>query len=144
MLNHPTRLLKGVAVLALWAAASIAPAQAKRIPSSERGTVTEVREQKVKGDGSGLGMIAGGVVGGLVGNQVGSGSAKTIATVGGAVAGGYVGNEIEKSQKKRIVYRTKIRLDNGQLHEYRLSERYRVGQRVRLNGDDVEAFGHRR
>ncbi|RZL07642.1 MAG: glycine zipper 2TM domain-containing protein [Rubrivivax sp.] len=144
MLNPHTRLIKGLAVLALWAGAHIAPANATRVPSSERGTVTEVREQKVKGDGSGLGMIAGGLVGGLVGNQVGSGSAKTIATVGGAVAGGYVGNEIEKSQKKRVVYRTKVRLDNGQLREYRLGERYRVGQRVRLNGDGVEEFGRRR
>lgn len=144
MLKHSTRILKGLAVLALVAAAHLAPAHAKRIPSSERGTVTEVREQKVKGDGSGLGMVAGGVVGGLLGNQVGSGSSKTLATVGGAVAGGYVGNEIEKSQKKRVVYRTKVRLDNGQQREYRLDERYRVGQRVRLNGDGLEDLGRRR
>lgn len=147
MLNPHTRLTKGLAVLATWAmlaGACVAPAYAKRLPSSERGTVTEVREQKVKGDGSGLGMIAGSVVGGLLGNQVGSGSGKTVATVGGAVAGGYVGHEIEKSQKKRIVYRTKVRLDNGQWREYRLGERYRVGQRVRLNGDGVEQLDRRR
>jgi outer membrane lipoprotein SlyB len=147
MLNHPTRIIKRLAGLAFWAllaGAHIAPAYATRVPSSERGTVTEVREQKVKGDGSGLGMIAGGVVGGLLGNQVGTGSGKTIATVGGAVAGGYVGHEIEKSQKKRVVYRTKVRLDNGQWREYRLGERYRVGQRVRLSGDGVEELGRRR
>lgn len=143
MLNK-NMLIKGVALLALCASAHLTPAFAARPSSAERGTVTEVREQRVKGDGSGLGMIAGGLVGGLVGNQVGSGTGKTIATVGGAVAGGYVGNEIEKSNKKRTVYNTKIRLDNGQVREFRLASRFPVGKRVRLEGDQVQALHQRR
>lgn len=135
LLNRST-LAKGAAILSLWACAS-APMAADRLSSSERGTVTEVRSQSVKGEGSGLGMIAGGVVGGLVGNQVGKGTGNTIATVGGAVAGGYAGHEIEKNSKKKTVYKTKVRLDNGQTREYKLSRHYAVGDRVRTDGGKV-------
>lgn len=65
------------------------------------GVVEAINVIEVKGEGSYLGMIAGGLAGALLGSQVGggSGSGKKVATVAGAAGGAYAGNEIEKRMK---------------------------------------------
>ncbi|MCH8178783.1 MAG: glycine zipper 2TM domain-containing protein [Proteobacteria bacterium] len=124
-------------------AATKATPQATSQPASastaapRKGTVTDVREVQVKGQGSGVGVVAGAVVGGLLGNQIGRGSGNTIATVGGAVAGGYAGNEVEKNVKKTTLFKTTVKLDDGSVHEYSLGQRYAVGARVQVNGKKV-------
>ena len=82
---------------------------------SNCGVVESVRAIESKGDGSGIGAVAGGVTGALLGNQVGGGNGRTIATVAGAAGGAYAGNEIEKSTKKRISYRIRVRMADDSL-----------------------------
>ena len=60
------------------------------------GVIEGVREVEVKGKGTGLGAVAGGVAGALVGHELGGGNAKTLMGVVGAVGGAVAGNEVEK------------------------------------------------
>ena len=132
-----TSSLAATTVLAAGSAANTPTPTSKAAAASAHGTVTEVREVQVKGQGSGVGVVAGAVVGGLLGNQVGKGSGNTLATVGGAVAGGYAGNEVEKHAKRHSVFRTKVKLDDGKVREFSLSQRYAVGARVDVDGKKV-------
>lgn len=77
---------------------------------SSCGVVESVRAIEVKGQGSGLGVVAGGVAGALLGNGVGQGNGRTAATVLGAAGGAYAGNEIEKNTKKHTSYRIRVRM----------------------------------
>jgi outer membrane lipoprotein SlyB len=103
------------------------------------GEVTAVAAHRVKGKGSGLGVVGGAVLGGLVGNQMGKGTGNTVLTVGGAVAGGYAGNEVEKNMKKHTVYKTSVRLGDGTMHEYTLNTQYAVGSKVSVVNGKVTA-----
>lgn len=101
------------------------------------GTVQSVQAVQVKGKGSGVGVVAGAVLGGLVGNQMGKGTGNTVMTVGGAVAGGYAGNEVEKNVKKHTVYKTTVKLDDGSVHEYTVSQQFAVGAKVNVSGKNL-------
>ena len=122
---------------AATSAATPASGKASGATAPRKGTVTDVREVQVKGEGSGVGVVAGAVVGGLLGNQIGRGSGNTIATVGGAVAGGYAGNEVEKNVKKSTLFKTTVQFEDGSVHSYTLGQRYAVGARVQMNGKKV-------
>lgn len=129
------------APLAAHAAASSGAAsaagKASNATAARQGKVTDVREVQVKGQGSGVGVVAGAVVGGLLGNQIGKGSGNTIATVGGAVAGGFAGNEVEKNVKKSTRFKTTVQFEDGSVHDYTLGQRYALGARVEVNGKKV-------
>ncbi len=101
---------------------------------SSCGTVEAVNLVEVKGDGSYLGTIGGGVVGALLGSQVGSGSGKTAAQIAGAVGGAYAGREVEKRVRKADHYETVVRLQNGgtQTVVTQAEPGYRVGEKVRI------------
>lgn len=104
---------------------------------ASHGTVQAVQAVQVKGKGSGVGVVAGAVLGGLVGNQMGKGTGNTVMTVGGAVAGGYAGNEVEKNVKKHTVYKTTVKLDDGTVHEYTVSQQFAVGAKVNVSGKNL-------
>lgn len=77
------------------------------------GKVLLVNVVEKAGEGSPVGMVAGGVAGALLGNQVGKGTGRDIATIAGAAGGAYAGHKIEqkiKSVKKWVVA---VRFDNG-------------------------------
>lgn len=74
------------------------------------GTVESVRAVAVKGQGSGIGAVAGGVTGALLGNNIGGGNGRTAATILGAAGGAYAGNEIEKNTRKHTSYRIRVRM----------------------------------
>lgn len=76
-------------------------------------TVEAVNAIEVKGEGSYLGTIGGGVVGALIGSQVGGGRGKTAAEIAGALGGAYAGNKIEGNVKKTVHYETVVRMQNG-------------------------------
>lgn len=105
--------------------------------ASRRGKVVDVQAVQVKGEGSGAGVVAGAVLGGLVGNQMGRGTGNTLLTVGGAVAGGYAGNEVEKNVKKKTLYKTRVRLDNGSVQSFTVGQRFAVGARVQVSGQKL-------
>jgi outer membrane lipoprotein SlyB len=88
------------------------------------------------------GTVIGGVIGGVLGHQIGSGRGNSVATVAGAVGGAVVGHEVEESNKKRDLYRVRIRLEGGgyqTLMQDTLGG-LRVGDRVRVENDRVSRY----
>jgi outer membrane lipoprotein SlyB len=87
------------------------------------GTVTSIREDQRKSQGSGAGAIAGGAVGGVLGNQMGKGNGRVAATILGAIGGGLIGNEIEKSQRVVTTYVATVRMPDGAIRNFNFSTR---------------------
>jgi outer membrane lipoprotein SlyB len=88
------------------------------------------------------GTVIGGVIGGVLGHQIGSGRGNSVATVAGAVGGAVIGHEVEESNKKRDLYRMRIRLEAGgyqTLMQDTLGG-LRVGDRVRVENDRVSRY----
>jgi outer membrane lipoprotein SlyB len=77
------------------------------------GVIESVHAVKVKGKASGAGAIGGAVLGGIVGHQFGSGRGNTLATIAGAGGGAYAGHQIERNMKSHVVYKVKVRMDEG-------------------------------
>ena len=98
------------------------------------GTVTDMKTIEVKGEGSGLGVVAGGVIGGVLGHQVGSGRGNTVATVAGAAGGAYAGNQIEKNSKTKTQYQVIVKLETGESRTftYNAATAYKVGDRIKI------------
>ena len=98
------------------------------------GVVEAINVVEHKGNGSYLGMIAGGVAGALLGSQVGHGRGTTVAELAGAAGGAFAGNEIEKRIKTTRHYEVVVRLQNGgsQTVSYPAEPGLRVGTRVRV------------
>lgn len=98
------------------------------------GTIENVRAVTMKGQGSGVGVVAGGLLGGILGHQVGGGTGRDLATVAGAVAGGYAGNEVEKSQRATTQYEVVVRLQDGSTRVFKEANTppWTIGQPVRL------------
>jgi outer membrane lipoprotein SlyB len=102
---------------------------------SNCGVIESVNLVEVKGDGSYVGMIGGGVIGALLGGQVAHrGSGKTVAQVAGAAGGAWAGNEIEKKVRSTKHYEVVVRLENGgsQTVSYASQPGLSVGTRVRV------------
>jgi outer membrane lipoprotein SlyB len=98
---------------------SLAQAKAQYSPAKpgechECGKVTSVVLGEKAGEGSALGVIAGGVAGALLGNQVGSGHGRQLATVAGAAGGAYAGKKIEEKAKSSKQWTVHVQYDNGQ------------------------------
>jgi len=106
------------------------------------GVVESINVVEAQGNGSYLGMIAGGVAGALLGSQVGSGSGTTVATMAGAAGGAFAGNEIEKRMKASKHYEVVVRLENGgtQTVSYPAAPALNVGSRVRVEGGTLIAL----
>lgn len=80
---------------------------------AECAKVLAVNVSEKEGEGSALGVIAGGVAGALLGNQVGGGSGRQLATVAGAAGGAYAGNKIEKKAKSTKVWTVQVQYEDG-------------------------------
>jgi outer membrane lipoprotein SlyB len=98
------------------------------------GVVQTVRFVEVKGQSSGIGMVAGGVLGGVLGHQIGSGRGNTVATIAGAAGGAYVGNEVEKKKNTKGQWNVVIKMDSGQQRTFVYTNQPTVhdGDRVKL------------
>jgi outer membrane lipoprotein SlyB len=123
-------------------AATHAPV-ARAAPCPDCGVVESITASEVKGQPSGVGMVAGGVTGGVIGNQIGGGSGRTIATIVGAAGGAYVGNEIEKNVKKTTVYRITVRMDDGTTRTLtqETPPGFGIGEKVRIVDGRLAARG---
>ena len=77
------------------------------------GTLAAVRKVEIRGDGTGIGAVAGGLTGAVVGNQLGRGNGNTAMTLLGAAGGAFAGNEIEKDVNQRVTYRVTVHMDDG-------------------------------
>ena len=125
--------------LMVAAAAQVASPMAAPIARAPRycsscGVVEAVNLVEVKGDGSYLGTIGGGVVGALLGSQVGGGNGKTAAEIAGALGGAYAGRQVEQNVRKSSHYEVLVRLQNGgtQTVTYQAEPGYRIGEKVRI------------
>ena len=98
------------------------------------GTVTDMKTVQIKGEGSGVGLVAGGVIGGVLGHQVGSGRGKDLATVAGAAGGAYAGNQVEKNAKSKTQYQVIVKLETGESRTftYRAATAYKIGDRINI------------
>jgi len=100
------------------------------------GVIEAINLVEVKGEGSYLGKIAGGLAGIVIGNQIGDGNTRTVARVAGAAGGAYAGNEIEKRMKTTNHYEVVVRLENGgtQTITYAAQPPFAVGAKVKVDG----------
>jgi outer membrane lipoprotein SlyB len=98
------------------------------------GAVQAINLIEVKGEGTYLGKIGGGIAGALIGSQIGGGKGTTIAEIAGAAGGVFAGNEIEKRMKTTKHYEAVVHLDNGgtQTFSYPALPGFAVGARVRV------------
>lgn len=104
------------------------------------GSVIDVKEVEVKGEGSGIGAVAGGVAGAVIGNQVGSGGARTVARIAGAAGGAYAGHQIEKRVRSHKRYDVVVRMETGgeRTVSYDSAPTWRAGDRVRIVDGKLE------
>jgi outer membrane lipoprotein SlyB len=105
------------------------------------GVIEAVDEVKRKGEGTGLGAIAGGVLGAAAGNQVGRGDGRKAMTILGAVGGGIAGHEVEKRARGDIVYQVRIRFEDGSVRTIEQATAPRVGARVEVHGNELKSAG---
>lgn len=105
------------------------------------GIVESVRAVEAKGEGTGLGAVAGGITGALIGTQVGNGNGRTLATVAGAAGGAYAGNEIEKNTRKHVSYRIRVRMGDDSVRTVyqRSAPSVAPGERVKIVDGTVVA-----
>lgn len=98
------------------------------------GVVEAINVIEVKGEGSYLGMIAGGLAGALLGSQVGQGRGTTAAELAGAAGGAYAGHEVEKRMKTTKHHEVIVRLESGgtQAISYEAVPGFKVGDKVRV------------
>jgi outer membrane lipoprotein SlyB len=142
-----TALLAGVCALMVWSTAPAlaqtsspgAAARATATVCGDCGTITDIKQTKVKGKATWKGTVGGAVAGGVVGNQVGGGDGNKIATAAGAVGGAIAGREIEKRMNKKDVFEFSIRMENGSTTtvQKEVKGSWQVGDRVKVKGQDL-------
>lgn len=116
------------------------PGSRAQEPCSSCGVVESVQAVETRGSGSGAGAVIGGLAGAVIGNTMGAGSGRTAMTLIGGGAGAYAGNEIEKNSKRRVVWQTRVRMDDGTLRKISSPAQpdVAVGAKVRIvNGQIV-------
>ena len=102
--------------------------------------VLSVNVSEKAGEGSALGVIAGGVAGALLGNQVGSGHGRELATVAGAAGGAYAGNKVEQRVKSTRQWSVQVQYEDGKQASFHFDHDpgLMAGDRVRnANGSIV-------
>lgn len=107
------------------------------------GVIESIRAIEVKGQGTGVGAVAGGVAGALVGSQFGHGTGRTALGVLGAAGGAYAGHEIEKNVRKSTIWRVSVRMDDGSARTVSQSAQpaFAVGEKVKVINGALAARG---
>jgi outer membrane lipoprotein SlyB len=106
------------------------------------GVVEAVHLVEVKGQGTGIGAVAGGVAGALLGNQFGHGNGRTVMTLAGAAGGALAGNEVEKSARTTKHWNVSVRLESGatRVVSYASQPAWRPGDHVRVVNGALESL----
>lgn len=101
--------------------------------------VLAVNVTEKEGEGSPVGMIAGGVAGAVLGHQIGSGTGKDLATIAGAAGGAYAGKKIEEKIKTRKIWNVSVQYDNGNKGHFEFAQDpgFKVGDHVRKSGNSI-------
>lgn len=116
-----------------------APEHAGSSGCPDCGTVSSVSQVEREGEGSALGLIAGGVAGAVLGHQVGGGFGKDLATVAGAAGGAYAGREVEKKVKSHKIWVVAVRFNGNstQRYEFQNDPGFKVGDTVRKSNKSI-------
>lgn len=103
------------------------------------GRVTAVSVTEKAGEGSALGLIAGGAAGAILGHQVGSGTGQDLATVAGALGGAYAGKKIEEKAKTHKVWQVSVQYQDGSKGSFEFAQDpgFQVGDAVSKSGDTL-------
>lgn len=103
------------------------------------GKVLSVKVVEKEGEGSPVGIVAGGVAGALLGHQVGSGSGKDLATIAGAAGGAYAGHKIEQKMKTVKTWEVAVRFENGEEKTFRFDRDpgFAVGSAVKASNGSI-------
>lgn len=122
--------------------AAPASAQAAAKPKAlcpDCGKVNAVRLVEREGEGSAVGLIAGGAAGALLGRQVGAGLGKDLATLAGAAGGAYAGKQIEQKVKSHKVWEVTVAYPGGETLHYDFTQDpgLQVGDAVRKSGQSI-------
>ena len=107
--------------------------------SFSKGVIISVRNVKIKGTESGVGIVSGAVRGGLAGSQVGSNDATSaIAAIGGALVGGLIGSTAEEMVMKDSAAEFAIQPDIGEPFTFiqENEEELKSGERVLIINSD--------
>lgn len=107
------------------------------------GVIASIQSYEVKGQGTGIGAVAGGVTGAVVGSQFGHGTGRAALGVLGAAGGAFAGHEIEKNVRKTTHWRVSVRMDDGSMRIVRQSSQpaFAVGDKVRVGNGALTARG---
>jgi len=116
-----------------------APEHAGPAGCPDCGTVSSVSQIEREGEGSALGLIAGGVAGAVLGHQVGGGFGKDLATVAGAAGGAYAGREVEKKVKSHKIWVVTARFNGNttQRYEFQNDPGFKVGDTVKKSNKSI-------
>lgn len=99
------------------------PAQSRHAAAcNECAKVLSVNVSEKSGEGSALGVIAGGVAGALLGHQVGGGTGRDLATLAGAAGGAYAGNKVEQKVKTSRLWTVAVLYENGVKAEFNFDQ----------------------
>lgn len=104
---------------------------------SHCGTVESVSSVQQKGQGTGLGVVAGGLLGGVAGHQMGGGKGKTAMTVLGAIGGGFAGNEVEKRARGETLFNVQVRMEDGSTRVFKRPQSMAIGTHVVVDGSTL-------
>lgn len=96
--------------------------QKKQPVCAECGRVVAVNVSEKDGEGSAIGVIAGGVAGALLGNQVGGGTGRDLATIAGAAGGAMAGHKIEQKVKTAKVWNVTVQYENGNKQSFHFDQ----------------------
>lgn len=143
-LRADNREIETVLNQSLVATGAVAPVNVATLPAricANCGTVEAINPIQVKGDGSYIGLIGGGIAGAVLGSQIGDGRGRTAAQVLGAAGGALAGREIERNVKKTTHYEVVTRLESGgtQSVSYATPPPFKTGDRVKIEGNVLVA-----
>ncbi|MES2070584.1 MAG: glycine zipper 2TM domain-containing protein [Pseudomonadota bacterium] len=105
----------------------------------ECGRVVSVNVSEKSGEGSPLGLIAGGVAGAVLGHQVGSGTGRDLATIAGAAGGAYAGRKVEQKVRSTKLWSVTVQYDNGNKNsfDFESDPGMVVGDKVKNSGNTI-------
>lgn len=125
-------------------AGKVAPAQTFKPQAlcADCGKVSSIQLLDRAGEGSAVGMIAGGAAGALLGRQIGAGLGKDLATLAGAAGGAYAGKQLEQRMKTQKVWDVAVAYPNGDTLHYEFAQDpgLQVGDVVRKSDQSIVRY----
>jgi uncharacterized protein YcfJ len=101
------------------------------------GKVQSVTVSERKGEGSAVGLVAGGAAGALLGHEIGGGG--KLGTIAGAAGGALVGREVERRVKTHKVWTVKVKFADpaSASFEFDKDPGFKVGELVRRSDKTI-------